>query len=120
MQSGGCFECDSLRKRFAKLAVQRRAWNYPSRTAFGPVDEPPEDGVAPTGLTVLESPVDVTVGFIGANTPESAYIAPAYAALAPGLVGVDQMNFQIPQGTLEGCSVPVVLYGPLTRVRPLR
>ena len=83
-------------------------------TAFGPVYDPPADGAAATGLTILESTVDVTVGFVGANTPGSAYITPAYAALAPGLVGVDQMNLQIPQGTLEGCSVPVVLYGPLT------
>jgi hypothetical protein len=58
--------------------------------------------------------VDLTVGFIGANTPGTAYITPAYEGLAPGLVGVDQMNFQIPQGTLEGCSVPVVLYGALS------
>ncbi len=83
-------------------------------TAFGPVYDQPVDGTAATGPTVLQSVVDVTVGFIGPNTPVTAYITPAYAGLAPGLVGVDQMNFQIPQGTLQGCSVPVVLYGALT------
>lgn len=83
-------------------------------TAFGPVYDPPPDGRAATGPNVLQSVVGVTVGFIGANTPGTAYITPTYAGLAPGLVGVDQMNFQIPQGTLEGCAVPVVLYGSLT------
>lgn len=30
-----------------------------------------------------------------------------YAGLAPMLVGVDQINFQIPSGTRDGCAVPV-------------
>lgn len=32
-----------------------------------------------------------------------------YAGLAPMLVGVDQINFQIPNGTREGCSIPVAV-----------
>jgi uncharacterized protein (TIGR03437 family) len=32
-----------------------------------------------------------------------------YAGLAPTLVGVDQINIQIPQGTREGCAVPITV-----------
>jgi len=32
----------------------------------------------------------------------------SYSGLAPGLVGVDQINFQLPAGTRNGCSVPVL------------
>jgi len=33
----------------------------------------------------------------------------SYAGLAPTVVGVDQINIQIPQGTREGCAVPVAV-----------
>jgi uncharacterized protein (TIGR03437 family) len=33
----------------------------------------------------------------------------SYAGLAPTLVGVDQINIQIPSGTREGCAVPVAV-----------
>ena len=32
-----------------------------------------------------------------------------YSGAAPTLVGVDQVNFQIPSGTRDGCAVPLVL-----------
>ena len=40
---------------------------------------------------------------------------------APGMVGVDQINFQIPENAPEGCSVPLELwYNPRTQQVPLR
>jgi uncharacterized protein (TIGR03437 family) len=122
VDGSGCGQVSALNVTSAGSASQNSPSNSAAPgdyislfgTAFGPVYGPPVDGTAATGLTVLQSEPDVTVGFIGANTPGTAYITPAYAGLAPGLVGVDQMNFQIPQGTLEGCSVPVVLFGAVT------
>lgn len=34
---------------------------------------------------------------------------PSFAGRAPGLVGVDQFNFQIPEDVNEGCAVPVTV-----------
>jgi len=39
----------------------------------------------------------------------AAVLTPTYLGSAPTLAGVDQVNFQIPQGTRNGCAVPVVL-----------
>jgi uncharacterized protein (TIGR03437 family) len=40
---------------------------------------------------------------------------PAWNGLAPGLVGVDQINAQIPANTREGCAVPVqIAYSAMT------
>ncbi len=35
----------------------------------------------------------------------------SYLGVAPGLVGVDQVNFQLPADTREGCAVPVNILG---------
>ena len=59
---------------------------------------PNSDGNAANG--VAES-VQVTIG--GINAPV------LYAAAAPGFVGLDQVNVQIPAGVVAGPSVPVVM-----------
>ena len=74
-------------------------------TGIGAPNNPPANGDYVTGLTPLSSPPGVV---LGGNTLQAVQ----YAGLAPSLVGVDQINFQIPQGTPEGCAVPVsVGYG---------
>ncbi|MGA2577431.1 MAG: hypothetical protein ABSH24_15535 [Bryobacteraceae bacterium] len=80
-------------------------------TGFGPVYSPPTDGTAAKGPQGLEFASGVTLGFLTGTAPASANITPTYAGLAPTLVGVDQMNFQIPKGAPEGCAVPVVIAG---------
>jgi uncharacterized protein (TIGR03437 family) len=45
------------------------------------------------------------------GTQPTGYIStrPSFAGRAPGLVGVDQLNFQIPENVTEGCTVPVTV-----------
>jgi uncharacterized protein (TIGR03437 family) len=71
-------------------------------TGIGAPYNPPANGDYVTGLTPLSSPPGVV---LGGNTLQAVQ----FAGLAPFLVGVDQVNFQIPQGTQEGCGVPVSL-----------
>ena len=80
-------------------------------TGFGPVYNAPTDGAAATGLTNLQSSVGITLGVNA--TFVSPGIVPNYGGLAPGLVGVDQVNFQIPPDAQQGCSVPVMIGGQL-------
>jgi uncharacterized protein (TIGR03437 family) len=80
-------------------------------TGFGLVWNGPPDGAAATGLANLQSSVGIT---LGVNAPfVSPGIVPNYGGLAPGLVGVDQVNFQIPADAQQGCSVPVIIGGQL-------
>ena len=69
-------------------------------TGVGAPYYPPADGDYVTGLTPFESSPGVVLA-------GSTLQAVQYGGLAPFLVGVDQINFQIPQGTAEGCAVPV-------------
>ena len=66
-------------------------------TGFGPVSPP--DGTPATGVSYLENSPLIFIGGIEA--------APSFWGNAPGLVGVDQINFTIPPGTPEGCAVPL-------------
>lgn len=70
-------------------------------TGFGPTYFAPADGSAAGGLSRLESGAGVTIAgnIVGGILP--------YEGLAPTLVGVDQINLQIPTGTTEGCAVPI-------------
>lgn len=70
-------------------------------TGLGPTWFAPEDGNASDGLSRMEIEPGVTIS--GKDVPG---ILP-YAGLAPTLVGVDQINLQIPMGTPEGCAVPI-------------
>jgi len=72
-------------------------------TGLGAVDNPPPDGTpAPTSsLTrTLQTP-SVTVGGISATTQ--------FSGLAPGLVGVYQVNIQVPSNAPVGGAIPIVL-----------
>jgi uncharacterized protein (TIGR03437 family) len=44
-------------------------------------------------------------------------VMPVYAGDAPGLAGVNQVDVQIPAGTVEGCAVPVNawVFGPISQ-----
>lgn len=77
-------------------------------TGFGTVYFPPPDGAASPNAQQFEVEDGVA---LGVNSPISASILPAYSGFAPGLVGVDQINFQIPAGTPEGCAVPLMIQG---------
>jgi uncharacterized protein (TIGR03437 family) len=77
-------------------------------TGYGLVYFPPPDGSSDSKPQQLEQGVGVTLGY---NNPPTPYILPNYEGLAPGLVGVDQVNFQIPEWAQQGCSVPVVING---------
>jgi uncharacterized protein (TIGR03437 family) len=72
-------------------------------TGFGLVQPPPADGAAAT------FPVAINDG--GVILDGKLLSKVSYAGLAPTLVGVDQINFQIPLETPERCAVPVALAG---------
>jgi len=80
-------------------------------TGLGPVYFPPPDGASASGPRNIEIEGAVSLGF---NAPPSAAVVLNYAGLAPGLVGVDQVNFQIPDTAQQGCSVPVSFSAYLT------
>jgi len=63
------------------------------------VNSPPADGAPASGQTTIAAPV-VTVGGISG--------AVAFSGLAPGFVGLNQVNVVIPPGVPSG-NQPVVL-----------
>src|SRR5579863_10081712 len=80
-------------------------------TGFGLVYFPPPDG---TPANVDQS----TIGAAGVSIDGHPLIGEAYVGLAPGLVGVNQVNVQIPADTSgywppsqtrEGCAVPITI-----------
>jgi uncharacterized protein (TIGR03437 family) len=77
-------------------------------TGYGLVYFPPPDGASDANPQQLEMELGIT---LGVNTPTYPFIVPNYRGLAPGLVAVDQVDFQIPAGAQQGCSVPVVIVG---------
>ena len=68
-------------------------------TGFGLAVQQPRDGFASGGPVSLESTPSL---FVDSNP-----VSTSYAGLAPTLPGVDQINFQIPASTRDGCAVPV-------------
>ncbi len=81
-------------------------------TGIGAPVKPPADGTFSSGLASLESQPEMV---LGGNTLQAVQ----YTGLAPFLVGVDQINLQIPQGTPEGCAVPISAgYGSFPMVGP--
>jgi len=68
-------------------------------TGFGLAASQPQDGTAVDGAANLAALPGL---FVDSNP-----VAPSYAGLAPGLVGVDQINFQLPASTRNGCAVPI-------------
>jgi uncharacterized protein (TIGR03437 family) len=82
-------------------------------TGIGVPNNPPANGDYSAGLVPLSSPPPGVV--LGGKTLQAVQ----FAGLAPFLVGVYQINFQIPQGTPEGCAIPVsVAYGQFSMAGP--
>jgi uncharacterized protein (TIGR03437 family) len=79
-------------------------------TGQGVVNNPPPDGTP-----ALSNPPSTTAllsGFFLDFEWSSPKTAGSYwAGLAPGLIGVDQFNFQIPETAREGCAVPLQVFG---------
>ncbi len=84
-------------------------------TGLGVLDQQPADGTASAGADRFYIPTAVSIGsdvapvVFGRNPGLSSAMAAAYSGAAPTLVGVDQINFQIPAGTRNGCAVPLLL-----------
>jgi uncharacterized protein (TIGR03437 family) len=74
-------------------------------TGLGPTASSTPDGVPSLGPDTVTTPAGAIVGAI--STPLVMYSGAQYAGRAPGLVGVDQVNVQVPQGVEEACSVPL-------------
>ena len=68
-------------------------------TGFGLSAAQPQDGTAADGAVNLNVAPTLSV--------DGNPVTPTYAGLAPELVGVDQINFQVPATTRNGCAVPV-------------
>ena len=82
-------------------------------TGLGPVSYVPEDG-APASLTQLSAakiPVTVTVGGLPAQV--------LFAGLAPGTVGLYQINVQIPADAPTGDAVEVIVTQNNVSSRPV-
>ncbi len=69
---------------------------------------PPPDG-APAPQDPLSRFLTLSKAELGLDGFVKTSIRSDFAGLAPGLIGVDQINFQIPQDTIEGCDVPFAL-----------
>jgi uncharacterized protein (TIGR03437 family) len=70
-------------------------------TGFGFSATQPADGMAATGAATLQTAPGLLLD--GGLMPTISY-----AGLAPALAGVDQINFQVPGVTRNGCAVPVL------------
>jgi uncharacterized protein (TIGR03437 family) len=66
----------------------------------------PADGAAATAADPFTEAFGVSIDNVPANNLQ-------YSGLAPTLVGVDQINFQIPRDTRQGCAVPLESVGGL-------
>jgi uncharacterized protein (TIGR03437 family) len=73
--------------------------DYVSLFGTGLPTNPLPDGTYSTGPWTTSSQPGLSLD----GNPVSV----AYAGLAPFFVGVNQINFQIPQGAREGCAIPV-------------
>lgn len=91
---------DSGAGKFVPATIVRSAGDQLFLVLYGTGlrNAPNADGNSGNG--VAES-VQVTVGGINASV--------LYAAAAPGFVGLDQINVQIPDGVVAGANVPVVM-----------
>ena len=80
-------------------------------TGLGAVQNQPTDGFAPSGLSPT---VQSLVGNISTSYPKAYFylnqeITPQFAGLAPGFVGLYQINIQIPQSAASGDAVEMYL-----------
>jgi uncharacterized protein (TIGR03437 family) len=68
---------------------------------MGTVTNPPADGSPSTGNSLTNATPTVSIGGVVATV--------SYSGLAPGEVGLYQLNFVIPAGTMTGNQVPVLV-----------
>jgi uncharacterized protein (TIGR03437 family) len=79
-------------------------------TGLGAVQNQPADGAPATGLSPTLAQPQVLIGCPGANQAVGLCSAPVqFIGLAPGFVGLYQVNVQIPSGALSGSQVPIQL-----------
>jgi uncharacterized protein (TIGR03437 family) len=64
---------------------------------------PPDGTPAPSSPLVITQQPNTLFDFVPAIN------APSFAGRAPGLIGVDQINFRVPGHIREGCAVPLQL-----------
>ncbi len=69
-------------------------------SGLGAVQNPPASGVAASGQTTVTTP-SMTIGGVP--------ITPSFSGLAPGFVGLYQVNAQVPQSVTPGNAVAVVI-----------
>ena len=64
----------------------------------------------PTGAAALQSPLSIVMPITYPTATVGGVAAfVSFAGLAPGFIGLYQVNVQVPQGVAAGNSVPVVL-----------
>ncbi len=79
-------------------------------TGLGAVQNQPADGAPATGLSPTLAQPQVLIGCAGANEAVGLCSAPVqFIGLAPGYVGLYQVNVQIPSSALSGNQVPLQL-----------
>jgi hypothetical protein len=81
-----------------------------------PSHQPPPDGSAVStadpfsaGPAVFLDALEDAIVYDLAQPHQTGFLIPTYAGAAPTLVGVHQVNFQVPQGTRNGCAVPLTI-----------
>ncbi len=77
-------------------------------TGLGPVSNVPSDGTAPPSGTLATDQIAPTVTIGGVNAPVS------FAGLAPGFVGLYQINVTVPSGLPAGPATVTISVGPLS------
>jgi len=79
-------------------------------TGLGPVTNFPNDGAPAAGLLQTFSQPIVRIGCAGSSGELTLCPAPLqFSGLAPGFVGLYQVNFQVPANALSGAQVPLEL-----------
>ncbi len=93
-------------------------------TGQGAVTNPPPDGM-PALASPLSQHASSGPGLYLDFVHSGPYFVPIgptdvyWAGLAPGLIGVDQFNFQIPETAREGCAVPLQVWVPYGISQPV-
>jgi uncharacterized protein (TIGR03437 family) len=79
----------------------RSEWLVLYADGLGAVAPGIQSGAAPDGLSGTMNPVTVTVGGVDAEV--------YFAGLAPGFIGLYQVNFRVPPGAPLGAAVPLTV-----------
>jgi len=88
-------------------------------TGLGAVQNPPADGALDTTLAPAVVQPTVQIGCLASNgTPEFCAAPVQFAGLAPGFVGLYQVNVQIPTTAMSGNFVPLELVYAQSEGRP--